>query len=183
MKTDAQLIREARTSPDAFAELYRRHVRRVYSWFRARTTDPIASDLTAETFAQAALSLRRFRDEAGGSALPWLLGIARNLARRHFDEQRVETKARERLGMPIRAYDLDLDESDRRADTDRLRPALAAALDTLPAGQRRALELRVVDELAYADVAASLECSEGAARIRVMRALDSLARALKGASP
>jgi RNA polymerase sigma factor (sigma-70 family) len=183
MKTDAQLIQEARTSPDAFAELYRRHVRQVSSWLRARTPDRIASELTAETFAQAALSLKRFRDEAGGSALPWLLGIARNLARRHHEQQRVETKARKRLGLPLHAYDVDFDDADERADTDRLRPALAAALDGLPAGQRRALELRVVDELDYAEVAASLECSEGAARIRVMRALGSLSKVLRGASP
>ena len=183
MKSDAQLITEARRSPDAFSELYRRHVRAVYAWFRARAPERHASDLTAETFAQAALSLRRFRDEANGSALPWLYGIARNLLRRHEQRRRVDTKARERLGMPIRSYDLDVDELDSRADATGLAPVLASALAGLPAEQRRAVELRVVGELDYAAVAASLGCSEGAARLRVMRALASLSRLLKGASP
>ena len=182
MKTDAQLIREARTSPDAFAELYRRHVRAVHSWFRARTSDRYASELTAETFAQAALSMRRFRDQANGSAAPWLYGIARNLLRRHHERGRVERRARERLGMPIRSYELDLDEVDDRVDALGLAPRLSSALEALPDGQRQALELRVVDELDYAEVAASLGCSEVAARLRVMRALGSLSRLLKGAS-
>jgi len=38
-----------------------------------------AFDLTAETFAQAWIMRRRFRDEAEGSAAPWLFGIARNV--------------------------------------------------------------------------------------------------------
>ena len=62
MTTDAELIKAARSDPEAFGELYRRHAAAVHGWFRGRTDDRIAEDLTAETFAQAALSLRRFRD-------------------------------------------------------------------------------------------------------------------------
>jgi RNA polymerase sigma factor (sigma-70 family) len=182
-KTDAQLIAEARISGDAFAELYRRHVRAIAVWLRARAPERVASELTAETFAQAALALRRFRDEAGGSAGPWLHGIARNLLRSYHERERVESRARERLGMPVRAYELGLEDAEERADAGRLAPALGAALDSLPSGQRRAVELRVVDELDYCDVAASLGCSEVAARLRVMRGLASLSRLLKGASP
>ncbi len=81
MWTDAELILAARRDPEAFAELYRRHVEALYRFFRARVPHDAAGELTAETFAQAALSLRRFRDVAGGSAAPWLFGIARNLLR------------------------------------------------------------------------------------------------------
>src|SRR5919202_4942793 len=108
MRTDAELVVAARSDADAFAELYRRHAPSVYSWLRARAGERIAADLTAETFAQAALSLRRFRDEAGGSAVPWLLGIARNLLRRSFERERIETRARRRLGMPIASDDSEL---------------------------------------------------------------------------
>ena len=51
---------EARRDAEAFAELYRRHVRAIHGWFHGRAPAPIAVELTAETFAQAALSLRRF---------------------------------------------------------------------------------------------------------------------------
>ena len=183
MKPDAQLIRDARDDPDAFAELYLRHRASLYRWLRARAPEPVAAELTAETFAQAALGLKRFRDEAGGSAAPWLLGIAKNLLRRFYEAEQVETRARKRLGMPVRSYDLDLDELSDRADAAALEPALASAVSTLPAGQREALELRVVDERDYGEVAASLGVTEVAARLRVMRALNSLSRLLKGVTP
>ena len=180
METDAQLIERAASDSAALAELYRRHVRPVHCWLRARASATVASELTAETFAQAALSLHRFRDEADGSAAPWLHGIARNLLRAYYERQRIETKARERLGMSIRSYDLDLDELGERVDAAEAAPALAAALDSLPARQREAVRLRVLDERGYADVAAELGITEVAARLRVMRALGSLARALRG---
>src|SRR5215218_8920145 len=181
MLSDAQLVHNATTDADAFAELYRRHVHAVHRYFASRLPHPVAGELTAETFAQAALSLRRFRDRAGGSALPWLYGIARNLFRRYCESERLETKARRRLGMPLRTYELDVDAANDRLDAARVAPALSAALDSLPPTQRQALELRVVDELPYERVASSLGCSEVAARIRVNRALGALSRVLKGA--
>src|SRR5205814_3663698 len=71
VKTDAQLIQRAREDPDAFAELYLRHRAPLYRWFRARAPEAVAAELTAEAFAQAALGLKRFRNEANGSAAPW----------------------------------------------------------------------------------------------------------------
>lgn len=84
-KTDAELIRAARTDPAAFAELYRRHAGTIDRYLRSRADSGAASELVAETFAQAALSLRRFRDERQGSALPWLYGIAANLVRTYHE--------------------------------------------------------------------------------------------------
>lgn len=182
MKTDAQLIKEARTNADAFAELYERHVRSVHAWFRARVEPATAMDLTAETFAQAALGLRRFRDLADGSARPWLHGIARNLLSAYWERERVETSSRRRLGLPLSAYDDELAEVEERA-TDGERAAVRGALDALPPTQRHALTLRIVEERSYAQVAHILGCSEVAARLRVMRALGSLSRLFEGAAP
>jgi RNA polymerase sigma factor (sigma-70 family) len=182
MKTDAELVREARRDPEALGELYRRHAERLHSWLRGKVEPHIACELTAETFAQAALSLRRFQDPGGGSASPWLFGIARNLLRRYYERERVDRSARRRLGMPELPHDPELARIEERDRAERMRPSLVAALATLPPGQRRALELRVIEQLPYHQVASSLSCSEGAARIRVTRALGSLSERLKGAS-
>jgi RNA polymerase sigma factor (sigma-70 family) len=182
VKTDAQLIKEARSDPDAFAALYERYARSLHGWLRGRTGDPgVAMDLTAETFAQAALGLRRFRDERRGTAAPWLFGIAANLLRTYYERNRVETAARRRLGLPLERYEGGFDDVDERSVAESVEAALREALDDLPAGQRRALELRVVEERPYAEVAALLGTTEGAVRLRVMRALGSLSRTLKGA--
>jgi RNA polymerase sigma-70 factor, ECF subfamily len=169
-RSDAQLIAEGGDS--GFTELYRRHALEVYSWFRARL-GWAAADLTAETFAQAWISRRRFRDDCDGSALPWLLGIGRNVLRETARKDRVETRARERLGLP-----LDLAAEDGYdAVEERLSPrrALAEALDDLPGHERQALELRICEGLPYPEVADRLSIRPTAARLRVSRALRRLA--------
>ena len=145
--TDAELIRRARWDAEALAELYLRYRDELYAWFRSRVPEAAASELTAELFAQVALSLRRFRDEAGGSVGPWLYGIAKNLLRRYYEKGRVEEAARRRLGMPIQTYDLEVETIEDRLVAAELRSGLASGLDSLPREQRAALQLRVIEEL------------------------------------
>ena len=174
--SDAQLIREARRDAAAFGEVYRRRAADVHAWL-GRRAPHLAGDLTAETFAQAWLSRRSFRDDRGGSALPWLLGIARNLLRESIRRDRVETKARERLGLPL---DLARDDAGYGGVVARLSPdlGLREALARLPEHERSALELRVVDELPYREVAQRLRIRPAAARLRVSRGLRHLSVAL-----
>jgi RNA polymerase sigma-70 factor (ECF subfamily) len=84
----------------------------------------------------------------------------------------VETRARRRLGL---STDLASD-GGYAAVEERLSPraALARGLETLPQHEREALELRVVDELPYEQVADRLGVRPAAARLRVSRALRRL---------
>jgi DNA-directed RNA polymerase specialized sigma24 family protein len=88
-RSDADLIHAAGRDPAAFGEL-RRHAGAVHVWF-AKRIEWAASDLTAETLAEAWLCRDRFRDEREGSALSWLLGIARNGLRESARRDRIET--------------------------------------------------------------------------------------------
>jgi RNA polymerase sigma factor (sigma-70 family) len=168
--SDASLLRNS--DPAAFGELYSRHMEEVYRWFRRRI-EWAASDLTAETFARAWLARGRFRDERDGSALPWLLGIAANLLADTVRRDRIETRARKRLGLPL---DLATEDGFTEAE-DRLSPreALARGVAQLGDHERQALELRVVEELPYDQVARRLAIRPAAARLRVSRALRRLA--------
>ena len=171
-RSDAVLLREASRDPAAFTELYVRHVEAVHGWLHRRI-EWAASDLTAETFARAWLNRGRFRDERDGSALPWLLGIAANLLAAAARHDRIETRARERRGLPV-----DLAHEDGYTEVEqRLSPrvALAKHLESLAPGERDALELRIVKELSYEEVAERLEIRPAAARLRVSRALRRLA--------
>jgi RNA polymerase sigma-70 factor (ECF subfamily) len=170
--SDAELLRLAQRDPAAFGELYRRHAEALHSWFAQRLAWA-AADLTAETFARAWLARRRFRDDRDGSARPWLLGIARNVLRDSVRRDRVETKARERLGLPLQlAPDAAFGDVEERLSP---RPELATALAGLSGPERQAVELRVVDELPYDQVASRLGIRPAAARLRVSRALRRLA--------
>jgi RNA polymerase sigma-70 factor (ECF subfamily) len=182
-RTDAQLLASASKDPLAFREFYDRYAAWVRSWFLRQTgSDSAALDLTAETFAQAWHASRRFRDMADGSGAPWLFGIARNLLRQYHKHNRIESAARERLGLPAAWADCeDYDAVDERLEAGSLAPALRLAIKALPREQRRALELRVVQQMEYEEVAGALGCSQNAARLRVSRALRALGLKLRGA--
>ena len=117
---------------------------------------------------------KRFRDDRDGSALPWLLTIAGRLVVDAARHDRVETRARERLGLMTSLVVEDAqDEVDRRLSPRR---TLERCLAQLPAHERDAIDLRIIEELAYDEVARRLNIRPAAARLRVSRALGRLRR-------
>jgi RNA polymerase sigma factor (sigma-70 family) len=169
--SDAALVAAARSDPDAFRELYGRYAERIHGYFARRTREvEAAHDLTAETFAQAWLVRARFRDEAEGSAAPWLFGIARNVLLMSVRRGRLETRACERLGLLERG---DIGAPGGVPD-ERWTEDADELLDTLPAAQREAVRLRVLQELGYDEVAEALGTTAPAARVRVHRGLAAL---------
>ena len=181
-RTDAELLVASREDPQAFREFYERYALWLRNWFTRQTSSPsVALDLTAETFAQAWNARRRFEDQAGGSGAPWLFGIARNLLRQYHKHNRIETAARARLGLSVAYADEDYERVDEADRARSMAPALADAVDALPAEQRRALQLRVIEQLPYEEVAGRMGCSQNAARLKVSRALRALTVSLRGA--
>ena len=182
-RNDAELLKAAWQDPEAFREFYDRYAVWIRSWFLRHTgSEPGSLDLTAETFAQAWHASRRFRDEADGSGAPWLFGIARNLLRQYHKHNRIESAARERMGLQVTSADCeDYERVDERSEVRSLTPLLRHAMRALPAEQRRALELRVVQQLPYEAVAGRLGCSQNAARLRVSRALRALTTQMRSA--
>jgi RNA polymerase sigma factor (sigma-70 family) len=182
-RNDAELLRAARQDPEAFREFYDRYAVWIRSWFVRHTgSEPASLDLTAETFAQAWHSSRRFRDLADGSGAPWLFGIARNLLRQYHKHNRIESAARERMGMQVAAVECeDYERVDERSEASALAPLVRHAVRALPADQRRALELRIVHQLPYDAVAGRLGCSQNAARLRVSRALRAVTTQIRSA--
>ena len=173
--SDAELLRA--NDAEAFTELYDRHVAQIHAWSRARVGEH-AADLTAEVFARAWLARRRFRDEGGGSAAPWLLGIAANVLRESLHKVAVESKARRKLGLPPA---LVPDDGFEAVEERLSLPAAALrAVRDLPESEREILTLRVVEERPYREIAERLGCSSQAARLRVSRALRRLHATLEG---
>src|SRR4051794_39438426 len=132
---DAELLRRARREPDAFGVFYSRHERAVLGYFVLRVRDAeTAGDLSAETFAQALLSVGRYRGDRGVPTA-WLFGIAANLLASHYRRGEVEQRARRRLGvLAVRPTAAQLDEIARlEADLH-----VEVMLENLPDAQRAA---------------------------------------------
>ena len=180
--TDAELLRRCRREPDAFLTVYDRWAVDVQAWLAARCGDAVvATDLTAETFAQALKHAARFRDEAGGSAGPWLFGIASNLLHRYWRRQKVDVAARRKLRMRLTPWVEDhADEVTERLALEGAGKLLHAALDRLPPQQREVIALRVLEGLGYDEIALRLAVTEQAARSRVSRGLKTLRTEMEG---
>lgn len=168
-ETDAALLRRSRRDPEAFVEVCGRHADALAGWLRVQVRDDVlAHELLAETLSEAWFSRGRFRDPGDGDARGWLFGIAKNLVRRMYRERAIERRARLRLRLPV-AGDEAADALDRIAAAQEL-----GSLDALPDEQREALELRVVQELDYAEIGDRLALTPAGARTRVFRALGTL---------
>jgi RNA polymerase sigma factor (sigma-70 family) len=179
-RSDTELLLASRAEPVAFVELYRRHAEELLRYFARRTLDPeAAAELTAETFAEAYASRRNYRD-TGVDGVAWLYGIARHQLGRFFRTGRIDAAARRRIGLPREELPAeDYERIEDLVDLQPIREALVDALSTLAEEQRDALRLRVIDGLAYPDVARRLGVAEAAARQRVSRGLRRIALILQ----
>jgi RNA polymerase sigma-70 factor (ECF subfamily) len=161
------------------AQLYRDESERLLVFFARRLYDAqLAVDLVGETFARAYEGQRRFR---GSDPAPWLWGIARNVLHDAYRRGSAERRAMTRLGAQrIELGDDECRRIEELAGLADLRALVAGALEDLSPEQRVAVQLRVVDELDYVQVARRLGVSEITARARVSRGLRALAVALDG---
>ena len=172
---DTRLLVAARQDPAAFSVYYSRNSGRVLAFFYRRILCPYtSSELAAETFAQAYQSRHRY-DPAGGTGVAWLFGIAGNLYREWLRKAVVSDKARRRLRIETpMLVEEDLARIENLIDLTQFRDALRAALGGLSPKVRDAVVLRVAMNLPYTEVADSLGCSVGAARVHVSRGLEYL---------
>lgn len=177
---DGQLLVAARERSDAFGEFYDRNQRRVLAYFYRRTfCAHTSAELSAETFAQAWSSLRRY-DAATGTGRAWLFGIAGNLHRQWLRRGVVRERARRQLSIstPELTED-DLARIDDLVDTSDLWAGLHEALGQLTPATRDAVLMRVALDLPYEVVADLCGCTIGAARVRVARGLHTLAELME----
>ena len=168
----------------AFGEFYAAEAEPLLLFFTRRTLDAHAAvDLCAETFAQAFAGRRGFRGSTEEEARGWLYAIASRQLVRYLRAGAVERRNVERLGIvtPLVTED-DVAAIEERAGVEALRTTLQGELARLSDDQRAALQLRVVEQLPYEEVARRLDLSEPAARARVSRALRVLLPRMQAAT-
>lgn len=170
-RSDAELIARARVEPAAFAPIFDRHYATIHAYLRRRLDAAIAEELAAETFARALRAVTRY-DEDRGDALPWLFGIAANLARRHRRTEVRRLRAYARTGRdPLQDEHGD---APARLDAAAAGPRLAAALAELRADDREALLLFAWADLSYEEISLALGIPLGTVRSRLHRARHTL---------
>jgi RNA polymerase sigma-70 factor, ECF subfamily len=160
-----------------FSDLYRAHLRDVYSYAYYRIGNHHdAEDLTEQTFLQAYRHFERAQRESDGRPLrPWLIRIAHNLAANYYrDRARKPTAALEDAGPISTPHDTEKLVEGR----DELQRILAG-VDQLPDDRREALIMRFALGMDNREIARALGRSDGATKVLIHRAIRQLEEIVK----
>ena len=169
-RTDEQVVGDVRAGDrDAYRLLVRRYGDAIYAHALRMAGDPdVAADLAQEAFVTGYRRLDRLRDPARVGA--WLFRIVANLARDHL-------RARRGGRIPLDALpDVpgDARPPDEAATAAEIRGRLGAALERLTPEQREVFVLKHVENRSYEEIAAVMQLSVGALKMRVHRARETL---------
>ena len=160
-----------------FTELYRTHLRDVYSYAYYRVGNHHdAEDLTEQTFLQAYRHFDRAQRESDGRPLrPWLIRIAHNLAANYYrDRSRRPQTNLEDAGVLTATHDTESIVEGRQDVQDVL-----SGVANLPEDRREALIMRFALDMDNREIARALGRSEGATKVLIHRAIKQLEQGLK----
>jgi len=168
--SDAELVTRARAGQvEAFGELYLRYFDAIFRYLRTRLSEAQdAEDMTETVFLRAFQSLPNYR-ERGWPFSAFLYQVARNALTDHYRQRRPETELSqaEQSGTPARALDEDLARMEQIVSLHR-------AMAELPADYQEVIRLRVLLSLPTETTAQWMARSEGAVRVLLHRALETL---------
>jgi RNA polymerase sigma-70 factor (ECF subfamily) len=164
-----------------FSELYKTHLRDVYSYAYYRCHNHHdAEDLTEQTFLQAYRHFERAQRESNGRPLrPWLIRIAHNLAANYYrDRSRRPQTQLEDAAVISAPHDTEsLVEGREELET------VLAGVAQLPGDRREALIMRFALGMDNKEIARTMGRSEGATKVLLHRAIKQLESKLKEDAP
>ena len=157
---------------EAFSQLYRAHLRDVYSYSYYRVGNHHdAEDLTEQTFLQAYRHFERAQRESDGRPLrPWLIRIAHNLAANLYRDRsrRPQTPIDDTTVLSTLHTTEDLVEG--RDELARI----IEGIKHLPEERREALIMRFALGMDNREIARALGKTDGATKVLLHRAIKQL---------
>ena len=165
---EPKLIELARRDSEAFGELYRRTVDRIYTYIYYRTGNAAdAEDLTARTFHQALSNLHRYTDQ-GVPFVAWLYRIAHNLvANHHRSRSRWRTTPLDDLELTGKPGE----NPERAAEVSERKQALWSAIRRQPEDRQRLLILKFADRLSNEEIGQLMGRTESSIKSLYFRTL------------
>src|SRR5688500_1842324 len=179
MAAPAMTREEKARHDEAFSQLYKAHLRDVYSYSYYRVGNHHdAEDLTEQTFLQAYRHFERAQRESAGRPLrPWLIRIAHNLAANYYrDRSRKPQTALDDAGVLAEPHTTETLVEHR----DDLKRILDKVQD-LPDDRREALIMRFALGMDNREIARALGRTDGATKVLLHRAIRQLEDLVKKA--
>jgi len=173
----ASLERIARGDQGAFAELYDRHARLVYSLaLRILQERADAEDVVQEVFSQVWAQAGRY-DPSRGAVAAWMLMLTRSRAIDRLRAKRSRPEAAAAADEAESVADLSAAQDVELLSAEQV-TRLHRALADLPDAQRTALELAYYEGLTHVEVAARLGEPLGTVKTRIRQAVIKLRESL-----
>lgn len=169
------LAQRAAYDQQAFAELYRRYVERVYRYLLARVGQAEdAQDLTSQTFLLALKSIGTYQP-ARGTFIAWLMGIAQHRIAEHY------RRYQNVVGLDAAADMVQPGLAVEETVSQQLQiEAVRHAMQFIAPDRAEALRLHIFGELSAAEIAQVMGRNEPAVRMLIHRALQDLRQRMKG---
>ena len=167
-QSDSDLMRQVRGGRTvALATLFERHHTRVYGYcLRMTGNRAAAEDLVQDVFMKMLKYKATFKDDS--ELVPWMFGIARNSCLAHLKRRALDQ-------VPSRDVEEEAaPESHEEPHDERQSELVRQALLRLPAERREVLVLSRYEYKSYDEIARVLDCSVGAVKVRVHRAMKQL---------
>jgi RNA polymerase sigma-70 factor (ECF subfamily) len=166
---------DALSKPDldrSFSELYRTHLRDVYSYAYYRVGNHHdAEDLTEQTFLQAYRHYERALRESEGRPLrPWLIRIAHNLAANYYRDRARRPESAIEDAAVISAPHTTETLVEGREELERI----LAGVRQLPNDRREALIMRFALGMDNREIARAMGRTDGATKVLLHRAIKQL---------
>lgn len=181
----AKVLRRSDRSPASFGRFYEEYFEPILGYCIRRTWDVDTGwDVTSEVFARAFAKRASFRGSTDAEAKAWIFTIAEREILQRERRRATEASALKRLGVEVPA--LTPEEEERAlelAGLAELREAVRAELSELSENLRHAVELKVLAELPYEEVAERLGVSQQTARARVSRGVRAIRKSLEAGEP
>lgn len=163
------VLKAVERDQEAFAQLYDRHVVRIYRHIYYMVNDSnTAEDLTAQTFLKAWEAIDRYK-ERGAPIVAWLLRISHNLTVSYLRSKRDHSELDEAF-LDQKMTRNPEEALEQASDEKSMREAVLKLRDE----QRQVIMLRFVEEMDYREVADIIGKSVPAVRVIQHRALGNL---------
>lgn len=153
-------------------DLFERYHGQLYGFFvRVTGERTLSEDLVQLVFYRILKYRHTYRDEGKFSA--WIYHLARRVVADHYRKHRAPQAAAASDAELEEVPDEGVDVRDRVAISDDL-DRMKRAFSLLPSDQREILTLHRFQRLAHTEIARLLDCSVGATKVRLHRAIKSL---------
>jgi RNA polymerase sigma-70 factor, ECF subfamily len=169
---EQQLVEDARYSADAFRELYRHYLPRIYAYVAYRVGHTWeAEDLVSDIFVKVVESINTFEYRGAGSFAAWIFRIAHNHLSHYY---------RQRTGHLSLDDVPDLSSDDLPPDQALIRKEqfihLRGLLQTLSPRRQEIITLKFFGSLRNQDIAAILGLDERTVASHLCRGIEDLGR-------